>query len=538
MILIVGLIHMKYQAVLSAKNAEQGKDVSLEQAKKFFPQAVQLTAGEGGATVTDELGLTLGLVVQTSPQGDSSMGFAGPSNLLLAFDRERKLMGISVLESRDTPEHVEKVLKDAKFFEQFQGLTWDEARDKQQVDAVSGATLTSLAMVEALRKRLGGAAGSLRFPQGMRLKEVRKFFPKMSRLAENPDRSHVWDVWDEQNQLLGHVTRSAPAADNIVGYQGPSDTLLAFDTQFKLTGLTIQRSYETKEYVKNVVEDTYFPTLFVDKSLDELAQLDLAKAQVEGVSGATMTSMAMARGLVLASQQAQQLRPSKTAVWRISSRDVGTILVTLCGLLFAFTHWRGSKYWRWAFQAVLVVYLGFINGDLLSQSLLAGWAQAGLPYRSSLGMVVLTAAALLVPVVSKKQFYCHQICPFGVVQEWAKQRSPWKKSVPARLSTALKWIPLLLLGWVILVTMRQLPYNLSNIEPFNAFLITVAGWGTLAIAVVGIIASFFVPMAYCHYGCPTGALLNFLRYNAHSHQFTRRDLAALALLLWAVGLSF
>jgi len=84
------------------------------------------------------------------------------------------------------------------------------------------------------------------------------------------------------------------------------------------------------------------------------------------------------------------------------------------------------------------------------------------------------------------------------------------------------------------VAVTDAAFSLVDLEPFDAWVYAVAGWPTLAIAGVGIVASLFVPMAYCRYGCPVGALLRFL---AHSGQWSRRDTAASALVLVAVLLS-
>jgi polyferredoxin len=75
--------------------------------------------------------------------------------------------------------------------------------------------------------------------------------------------------------------------------------------------------------------------------------------------------------------------------------------------------------------------------------------------------------------------------------------------------------------------------NLSALEPFDAYLIGIAGWGSIAIAILGLVASLFVSMAYCRYGCPTGALLSFLRRNSSANQWSAGDSAATALLLVA-----
>ena len=64
----------------------------------------------------------------------------------------------------------------------------------------------------------------------------------------------------------------------------------------------------------------------------------------------------------------------------------------------------------------------------------------------------------------------------------------------------------------------------------------VAGWVTIAIAVVGLIASLFVTGAYCRYGCPTGAMLKFLRFSAASDRLGRRDYVAAAFVLIALGM--
>jgi hypothetical protein len=46
----------------------------------------------------------------------------------------------------------------------------------------------------------------------------------------------------------------------------------------------------------------------------------------------------------------------------------------------------------------------------------------------------------------------------------------------------------------------------------------------------------FVPKAYCKYGCPTGALLEFVRSRGPCDRFTARDAVAAALLLTALAL--
>jgi hypothetical protein len=58
------------------------------------------------------------------------------------------------------------------------------------------------------------------------------------------------------------------------------------------------------------------------------------------------------------------------------------------------------------------------------------------------------------------------------------------------------------------------------------------------VAIVGLVASVFIPMAYCRYGCPTGALLEYLRRHRRGDRLTRTDFFAAGCLLLGVVLTF
>jgi hypothetical protein len=67
------------------------------------------------------------------------------------------------------------------------------------------------------------------------------------------------------------------------------------------------------------------------------------------------------------------------------------------------------------------------------------------------------------------------------------------------------------------------PLALVDLEPFDAYLPAVAGIAAIAIFTIGLIASAFVPMAYCRHACPTGALLDHLRLTGRSGRVSWRD---------------
>ena len=109
-------------------------------------------------------GRPLGYVVQTSPASDAIIGYSGPTNTLIALDTQHRILGLEILRCGDTPDHLQAVLADRRFLKSFDGLSWQEAAARGKVDGVSGATLTSLAIVEGIVRRLGGTPHSYRFP--------------------------------------------------------------------------------------------------------------------------------------------------------------------------------------------------------------------------------------------------------------------------------------------------------------------------------------------------------------------------------------
>jgi polyferredoxin len=218
---------------------------------------------------------------------------------------------------------------------------------------------------------------------------------------------------------------------------------------------------------------------------------------------------------------------------------VGLALVVLAGTVLAFTGTYGRPWLRRGFQVLVIAYVGFINADLLAQTLFVGWAQNGVPWRTAPGLVLMLAAALLIPWSTGKPLYCQHLCPHGHAQELLARFAPkaWRIALPKRFAAGLRWLPFLTVLMILGVVMLVLPHDLAAFEPFDAYAIRSAGWATIAIAIAGLVAACFVPMAYCHYGCPTGALLNFIRGHGRADRFGRREIAAVVLVLVAFALS-
>jgi NosR/NirI family nitrous oxide reductase transcriptional regulator len=369
--------------------------------------------------------------------------------------------------------------------------------------------------------------------------EIVAFLPEAFTLRPDDSARDGLFVLDRAGRELGYVVRTQPACRDIIGYAGTTDALVVLDRDWKILGLKIHASEDTTSYLNDIVLDRRFLKKWNGLTWDAAAALDLKAAGIEGVSGATMTSMAIAQSVKARLQLSRDQLAARVPL-RFAARDGLLLVVLAAAAIMAFGRVEWRQRWKRPYQIALLIYVGFIAGELLAQKLFVGWTRGGVPWTSAPGLVLLAAAALIVPWVSGKPFYCHHICPHGIAQELIGQVRPkrWLVTLPADVIRGLEILPGALLGFTLVVALLALPFDLAGLEPFAAYVIRSAGVATLGVAGVGLVAAFFVPQAYCRFGCPTGALLNFVRARGVTDTFSRRDAVALGLVALAVALNF
>lgn len=373
--------------------------------------------------------------------------------------------------------------------------------------------------------------------------EVKALLPMAERLKVDPGPRAGLFVEDAAGEKIGYALRTMPESRKIVGYSGPSDVLVVFDTEDKGIGVAVRHSYDTPSHVEDVTRDFIFMERWNGRTWDDIAEItDLHEAGIYGVSGATRTSDAVAQSIThrLALSAGGE---GMVAPFRFGWRDGVLLGILGLGCLFAFWKAKSFQRWRWVYSVGTILGLGFWLGDLIAQSLLVGWVESRVPWEATPGLVLFVAAAFLLPWFTKQPVYCQFICPHGNLQRLAMKVIPatWKRPLRDDGKWVARWIPVMLLAVVLAVSFLQLDLDLAGIEPFDAYLLRGAGLATIAVALIGLAISLFYPMAYCKFGCPTGWLLEFVRRRAGKDRFSERDwmglvLFALALALYVVPL--
>jgi NosR/NirI family transcriptional regulator, nitrous oxide reductase regulator len=535
------LVHAEHRAYLARQTGADLAALSIGRIRRHLPDAAAIGgdsgAVAGGRDVLADSGERVGTIFKTSPAGDAAIGFSGPTDLLVVCDHDLRVAGIEILSSRDTRDHVAAIERDTRYLTAFRGKSLDdlEALAAGSVDAVAGSTLTCHAIAESLSLRLGGSAAGSRFAAAPTLDDLKRIFPEAVAIEPDAGDPAVIRVQAAERVPLGWALRTSPAADRVIGYQGPTDAVIGFDPTGKVAGVAVLATFDNEPYVGYVRDDRAFRRIYRGMTIEELTGIDPTATGIEGVSGATMTSQAVAEGIVRAARAQARAPAAVGRSWLASlARDLdgprlGALGLVAIGIVTAFTRLRGTWFGRLALPLAVLAYLGFGAGALLSQAQVWGWAQAGVP-RGAIVLAALAAAAVALPATTRKNVYCSHLCAHGAAQQLLVRLVKPKRSVPAWLRPWLVALPWALLALAILTAVFHLPLNLVDLEPFDAYLPTVAGVAALVIFAAGLVASAFYPMAYCRHACPTGAMLDHLRLNSRSDRFTWRDGAMLACL--------
>ena len=170
--------------------------------------------------------------------------------------------------------------------------------------------------------------------------------------------------------------------------------------------------------------------------------------------------------------------------------------------------------------------LGFWTNSLLSLALFYNWITNGISLAIQLPLLIIAALAILLPLFTKKSFYCQYLCPFGAAQEFVggirlnakgkrgqqttdnRQQTLFTKANIFNFFAVLRKVILLTL---LIIVALGVGLDLSVVEPFPIFNYQSIGFGVAIFAGVILVASVFVKRPWCNYLCPTGTLLESIR---------------------------
>ena len=374
---------------------------------------------------------------------------------------------------------------------------------------------------------------SIRGKSPVALSEVKVHLKNSSRLSFT---EQGIEVFGQSNERIGTAFSTSPYSDKIKGYAGPTESLIVLDLNKKIIGVSLRSSGDTPGHVEDVKNDFEFIERWQEKNFLQIAEIeDLEEEEIWSVSGATRTSECMAWGIIERSRAFQE--KSKPLAIKFQWKDALVSAVLILALIATFTKIKEKPKWRTLLRWLIFFLVVIFGVDLLCVALLGGWAENGLPVHNALVLTGFVLLMFIIPWTTRKQIYCQQICPHGLIQETMAQKVPSKYSwkLSKELKWALKFLPGLLLFFALIVLIFELPFELSELEVFAAWYPTRASSVCLILFVVSLLVSAFIPKGYCKYACPTGRFLEYVRDSGKADKFGFADkMAALIFVLLVI----
>ncbi len=317
------------------------------------------------------------------------------------------------------------------------------------------------------------------------------------------------------------------------GYAGAMNMGIIVDPIGTILQVAILSTPDTAPYIAQVL-DAKIPDAYLDNKIDSLPNPD-------AVSGATLSSDAIKLGIEKASIKLMTSEAVKNGVdgvkadfaispesldkakvvfaevnaTKLSTTEIIKIVIVL--LFFAVTIFISSKrytfnkkYTRYALLLSSVVLLGFMYGTQFSLSTIvvfvSGAWLAGLASYAPLICLVLAVVCL---IITKKNYYCMFICPFGALQEGVSLITSCKNPVH---SPVIKWVSRFFALALICFALYFSSPSVATYEPFGKTFNFVGPLLLFMLSSSVIILSLFINKPWCRLFCPMTPLFDYIYF--------------------------
>lgn len=312
-------------------------------------------------------------------------------------------------------------------------------------------------------------------------------------------------LFDASGARIGvaFVTSSVPP--QITAYRGEIDLLVGIDREGRVASVQLLDHEESPDYVDRIVASGLLDA-FVGRSVKE-------DAQVEAITGATITSQAMIDDVasahervmaMLAGEEFEGPSPRTSIPWLPSV----AVLLVLALALMRLRRPR-DRILRVVTMIAAVGVVGVWFNSPITIGDLVDLRNGDLPSLAALPLLLLLLFALIATLV-RGNLYCCFVCPFGALQEGAAAVGAPKCAPSDRALRALRW-----LRWIVAIAAIYAIAALGSsafrtIEPFALLFSRWPGVTTIVQSAVILALALFVRRIWCRFFCPTGLVLDLI----------------------------
>jgi hypothetical protein len=334
------------------------------------------------------------------------------------------------------------------------------------------------------------------------LKDINQLFPDATSYTLKADSIFIF----KESTPIGWSINSSPLADSIVGFSSATPVLIGFDTTNSVVGVHLLENAESPDFIKDIIDSGFM------ESWNNMPIQSILEAQVDAVSGATETTHALIQTVKYRTARFlnQSLSPNDHIDFMVYLKAILGALLLLLGMIQFYAPERLRKY-RTVYQFMLILILGFWSGTFLSAISLYNWTIYGIDLPVKLFVFSILLVSILLPLTTGKAFYCSHLCPYGACQDLLGKLRKNRMNLPKDLKQFLSTLREKVFATLLILLLLGVSLDLTNIEPFSAFLFQTASLPVIILAVLFLLLSIFIPRPWCNYACPTGYLLEVIR---------------------------
>ncbi len=319
------------------------------------------------------------------------------------------------------------------------------------------------------------------------------------------------EIPGDEKEGLRRIFLTRDFAPHVTGYAGPISMAVMVDEHGALQDARVVEWRETPAYVTPVPK--WMESLRGRPILKEGGLRD-----VDGVSGATMTSRAVIRTLEISGREFRNVLEGKgiqsRSAWIAENgRPDRHALMLLAAVAVALALRRRPHRLtrRIALIAVVAVFglwgnIQYSIEQVLSALSLGQWP----PLSLALPFLLLLGVPLLVAMVGN--IYCGYLCPFGAAQELLGDWRPasFARFDPGAAGSWARFVKYVLLAGFVVALALDPGRAWSNGDPLVRFFSGDLRSAAFRLGGAAIALSFFYPRFWCRTLCPAGAFLSLM----------------------------
>ncbi len=302
---------------------------------------------------------------------------------------------------------------------------------------------------------------------------------------------------------VSEIIYTTEFAPKVFGYGGQIPMAIGVDANGTIKDIKVLQNTETPTFLNQVLST---------KILDNWIGMNIknAKTNVDAVSGATMSSQAIIASINM-TIDAKNGKVTDTNQDLNTYEIIKTFAVLFAGLLglFMFFAPKKANKIRPFIQALIVMILGVWQGSMLSVAKISAWLLHGVPDYYQYGLFAIFLISIFVPMITGKNFYCYNLCPFGAAQDLVNQSI--KSNIKIKVVKWLVYARFAILMFCLLLLIFGYGSYIAILEPFSAFKPEYANMISIIIFAVSLFLSIFIARPWCKYFCPCGAFLDMFK---------------------------